>query len=593
MLKIAIGSLGVRRLDREPRIRELLRRGCVALIRFPVLLIALVSVAVPFGSNPAGAQTTKTLSVGLASIGSIPSGVTGVNIIATCDTADGPGPTEVSAAFFLQNGQTANLTNFALSPAARQGLGSVCRFRADVAGTANTSVGLMSMTVAGSPITVYPTYYEAANGTGGASAISAPTVSTSLIKIVDSTSVKVTLTYNPSLSWKTFGNVPANVTGYQLSANCADSAGTALPTAIVTVAVGTGSQSLVPVSGADRCSYSLTLLGSGASVNISRTLYIDDVNHPFLGVGQPDARGWLVYSTAQSKVSTPGAARLEIDFVGNFGVEVSADSVSPTGQPFEVSVACDKGGPKEVLSLNPGDRKIYLIATGTTCLVTETNSRGATVSYIDNSGANTADGRVLVGTFPSSGCPSFGSQGVSLTNPSCLIGVSIRNAAPIATPAAVVETTTSTTTEVPATTTTTTSVAPTLVFLPIPVVTVAPTSAAPASSVPATTLPTVVQTSIPVTTTSAPKPEATTAVTVAPNTTTTQPARTSVVTKSWTKRGLKPGSVVLVKTLQGKTVVRGLARANGSISLELPVGKYSVVTVMPNGRKLTIRISVL
>lgn len=400
----------------------------MAIIRFPVLLIALVSVAVPFGSNPAGAQTTKTLSVGLASIGSFPSGVTGVNIIATCDTADGPGPTEVSAAFFLQNGQTANLTNFALSPTARQGLGSVCRFRADVAGTANTSVGLMSMTVAGSPITVYPTYYEAANGTGGASAISAPTVSTSLIKIVDSTSVKVTLTYNPSLTWVTVGDIPGNVTGIQMTANCIDAGGIALPPSSIDLAIRGSSKSIVTVPGAATCGYTLTTLGTGEYLNIAATLYIDGVYFPFVGVGKPDSRGWLVYSTAQSVVPSPGRAFLQVQFVGRFVVEVSADSVSPTGQPFEIAIVCDKGGPKDYLAMVPGQRQTYLLPTGTVCLVNEIKTQGATVSYEDNSGANTVDGRVLVGTYPL-GCPSLGTQGVSLANPSCLIGVSIRNAA--------------------------------------------------------------------------------------------------------------------------------------------------------------------
>ncbi len=574
------------------RVIAIARAGLSTAGKILALSVGLVFASVPVSPDLAVAQSTQTVSVGLGMTGTLPLGVTGMNVVVFCQTDAG----NSSAAFFLQTGQTANLTNFALSSTALSGLGSQCYFTASVAGTSNTGLGLISISVGGLPVTVYGTNSDAANSVGGAASMAAPYAVTRPQLIAASTLVKVTLTYNPSLSWKTFGNIPTNVTGYEFSKNCVDSSGVALPLSTTSVAGGAGTKNLPSVAGADRCSYSFGLLGSGAYFTAFAALYIDDVYFPFLGAGKRDARGWRIDTTAQGAVATPGAVRLEIDFVGRFGVEVSADSVSPGGQPFEVSIACDKGGLKTVLSLNPGDRKEYALSTGTVCLVTETNSRGAVVAYTDNSGENTKDGRVLIGSWPT-GC-SYSPGGISLADPSCLIGVIIRNSSPIAVSAAPEQTVASTVVEEPTTTaatttsTTTTSVAPALVFLPIPGVTVAPTSVAPASSVPATTLPTVVQTSIPVTTTNAPKPEATTtAVTVARNTTTTQPARTSVVTKSWTKRGLKPGSVVLVKTLQGKTVVRGLARANGSISLELPVGQYTVDTVMANGRKLTIRIS--
>jgi Domain of unknown function (DUF5979) len=92
--------------------------------------------------------------------------------------------------------------------------------------------------------------------------------------------------------------------------------------------------------------------------------------------------------------NNPPTVRVTVQYLSTFVVGVASDSVSPTGEPFEVAVACDKGGPKDIHQLRPGDRVIYnTIRSGTNCLVTETQSRGATVSYNDNSGSPT-DGRV-------------------------------------------------------------------------------------------------------------------------------------------------------------------------------------------------------
>lgn len=74
-----------------------------------------------------------------------------------------------------------------------------------------------------------------------------------------------------------------------------------------------------------------------------------------------------------------------------------------TGDPktniatYEISVSCDKGGPKDTFLLKDRQSKVYQnIVSGTNCLVTETKSDGATPSYADNSGDNTTDGRVVI-----------------------------------------------------------------------------------------------------------------------------------------------------------------------------------------------------
>ncbi len=74
-----------------------------------------------------------------------------------------------------------------------------------------------------------------------------------------------------------------------------------------------------------------------------------------------------------------------------------------TGDPktniaiYEISVACDQGGPRETFLLKDRQSRIYRnINAGTNCLVTETRSDGAVASYADNSGDNTTDGRVVI-----------------------------------------------------------------------------------------------------------------------------------------------------------------------------------------------------
>jgi hypothetical protein len=82
-----------------------------------------------------------------------------------------------------------------------------------------------------------------------------------------------------------------------------------------------------------------------------------------------------------------------------------------TGDPktniatYEISVACDKGGPKDTFLIKDRQSKVYSsIATGTNCLITETKSDGAVASYKDNSGDNTTDGRVTIKKRPVGGC---------------------------------------------------------------------------------------------------------------------------------------------------------------------------------------------
>jgi hypothetical protein len=125
-----------------------------------------------------------------------------------------------------------------------------------------------------------------------------------------------------------------------------------------------------------------------------------------------------------------------------------------TGDPktniaiYEISVACDKGGPRETFLLKDRQSRRYTgIASGTNCLVTETRSDGATTSYSDNSGDNTTDGRVTI-KQTSSGCRDANLTGT----PDCIGSVIVTNSYVAATTAAPATTAAAPATAAPATT---------------------------------------------------------------------------------------------------------------------------------------------
>jgi hypothetical protein len=109
-----------------------------------------------------------------------------------------------------------------------------------------------------------------------------------------------------------------------------------------------------------------------------------------------------------------------------------------TGDPrtnvaiYEVSVACDQGGPRETFLLKDRQSRVYRgIAAGTNCLVTETRSDGATATYADNSGENTTDGRVVI-RQTQQGCidPNLSTtsgSALATAKPDCVASVIITN----------------------------------------------------------------------------------------------------------------------------------------------------------------------
>ena len=171
-------------------------------------------------------------------------------------------------------------------------------------------------------------------------------------------------------------------------------------------------------------------------------------------------------------------------FLGNLVI-----SKVVTGDPktniatYEISVACDKGGPKDTFLLKDRQSKVYSnLVAGTNCLITETRSDGAVASYSDNSGDNTTDGRVTIkrvnscGTASTVGAPTVALPGGPtipvpvLTGDNCDASVIITNNYNV------VDTTTTTA----AAATTTTKAAPATTAAPA----VTPAPATPVEAVP-------------------------------------------------------------------------------------------------------------
>ncbi len=130
------------------------------------------------------------------------------------------------------------------------------------------------------------------------------------------------------------------------------------------------------------------------------------------GAALPGVQAGAVYKSALTKVNE--TITVQNWFFGDLVISKVVTGDSKTNiATFEVSVACDKGGPKDTFLLKDRQSKVYNnIQVGTNCLVTETRSDGAVASYSDNSGDNTTDGRVTI-KARNNGCAAAGSPTAS------------------------------------------------------------------------------------------------------------------------------------------------------------------------------------
>jgi Domain of unknown function (DUF5979) len=111
--------------------------------------------------------------------------------------------------------------------------------------------------------------------------------------------------------------------------------------------------------------------------------------------------GWPggISSTPIDTAPANGSELLVVNsYTGNLVITKQVQGLVPPGtEPFETSLACDRGGPRLTFNLAHGEsRRISDIATGTNCLVTETRSRGAVATYLDDGDGNPTDGRVRI-----------------------------------------------------------------------------------------------------------------------------------------------------------------------------------------------------
>jgi hypothetical protein len=299
---------------------------------------------------------------------------------------------------------------------------------------------------------------------------------------------------------------------------------------------------------------------------------------------------------------------VQMRFYGPFVVGSSARSVSPTGQAFEISVACDKGGPKDVFPLSPGERRVYSLPVGTNCLATNVQSYGTITSYEDTVGTNTTDGRVAIAP-PVAGCPDIATA--AILTASCWAGVLITNLASAST-GSTSSTASSTATATAATTTASTTTpsvttSPSIVYLAPPVITdpIVTTTTLPSTTTTSTT------TSSTTSTTTTTVPSVVSSTTSAPSISVPLQSATSTIAPSlatpaatpngnslsgsgvWRKKGLKPRSVISVRTIKGVLIARNAASIDGVGTVAgLPRGRFTIAVVLSNGRKATVTIQV-
>jgi hypothetical protein len=395
-----------------------------------------------------------------------------------------------------------------------------------------------------------------------------------------------TVGFNARIVATTFGEPPASVTGIDVVLRCFQNGNIAAETTqSLSLSFG-AEQTLVgaiPNAPSTSCRVSGTLVGADAANGETLVAVRSQNGTPpqmsFAGFAPQMESGYVPLTQATNFILS-GVYR------GPFVVGVSADSVSPTGEPFDISVACDQAGPKDVFPLKPGERRVYRLPTGSNCLATQVQSRGAIATYADTSGENLTDGRVRIGRTVS-GCPV--PESVEILNTICSVGVLITNKVD---PASTTTTTTSTTT-----TTTTTSTTTTVVPTSIQVVPVTPNTVSPAATVaPAAT-------TTPPTTTTTARPRTLDPVPVAISPTTTASAVTPTTTATAAKpkpkirvrilEGLKPGSAFTIRNSSGVVVTKGVVTATGTARVEFSgPGTYRCRLIRRSGRADTVSITI-
>lgn len=368
--------------------------------------LALLGLAV----TGADAQTVSTSNIGVAlrTAGPLPTGVSGYRVDITCSNLQPAGGAQNLTATFGTTGGAVVLP-FGLNPTSVGG-GSSCIVYATPTGTANLTAATPTITIGGTaravstlvtPIVAGSTTYRSAE-----------------VAVTAATDVVVTFTY-PSITVKKVvaGDELTAGFDYPMVISCQYADGVNIPNVRAQSGAATGfdgnftlkkdatrtfgvSEFPQLVVGA-RCQVTETNAGGGS------TSFASSQSPNADGTARPALPGVIVGGVFQSASTEANGQTITVTnaFTGDLIV-----SKVVTGDPktniavYEISVACDKGGPKDSFLLKDRQSKVYTgLATGMNCLITETRTDGAEASYSDNSGDNTTDGRVTIkGT--ASGC---------------------------------------------------------------------------------------------------------------------------------------------------------------------------------------------
>jgi Domain of unknown function (DUF5979) len=391
-------------------------------LRKSVALAATGALAVLGLATSANAQTVapgiSTVKTTVKVVGPIPSGVTGYSVDVTCNNLAGAAGTVTLTVPFSISGGSFDIP-FAFTAATN------CTFRARSTGTANLNVASLKFNIGGTDRTfttdtaTTPTSYLSAAVAGGV---------TSTVTVSSFESI-ITFTYPSVIVKKTIvGDEATPAFDYKMTISCQYNDGTNIPNAR-TNGLATGFDGTFTLKKDASRTFGLTEfpgLVAGARCQVSEqdagggsTSYASTQSNNADGTLRKDLPGVITpVTTTTNGVSTTTnvffSASTEsngqtINVINSFVGDLIVSKVV-TGDPktniavYEISVACDKGGPKETFLLKDRQSKVYTnIASGTNCLVTETRSDGAVASYADNSGDNTTDGRVTIKST-ASGC---------------------------------------------------------------------------------------------------------------------------------------------------------------------------------------------
>ncbi len=385
-------------------------------LRKVIAVTATSALALLGAASTATAQSSQSvITVNLKVNGPAPSTVTGYSVTSSCNFLQptGTGVQNASSGFPTAGGTATQVYSLTTN--------SAC-----IVGVAQTGTGgnnaNVSISIGG---TVRATSLL---GTGFTMSESQRTA------VAAATTIDVTITY-PSFSVKKVivGEEITAGTSYSLHAVCADGNGVlrTYTTALVNGVFSLKAGETRVISGADinflvatdTCWVAEISNGGAASTTYSTTTATTPAAGIILASNSDPAVNpfasfnGIVYSNGtagRAQVPTFVSAAFKADgqtttvtnsFVGDIIVsKVVVGDPKSNIAVYEINVSCNNNGPRESFLLK--DRQSWVrtgITTGTSCLVSETRSDGATASYSDNSGDNATDGRVTIkGT--ASGC---------------------------------------------------------------------------------------------------------------------------------------------------------------------------------------------